>query len=145
MTGESKTGIPGCEGTVASASVCPTSGGTDSVHPSMSYSILHHPCHPRYPRLTSSLLIVGSHLQRSFIVARIPKLELGNQGKKEVTGEGRDSFGSTESRPTSQSSYPQNTASVIPFILFILSRNLVPENCLLANLALAADDVLISR
>jgi hypothetical protein len=38
----------------------------------------------------------------------------------------------------------QNTSSTIPFILFILSRNRFAKNCLFANLALAADDVLIS-
>ena len=39
----------------------------------------------------------------------------------------------------------QNTNSAVSFILFILSRNLVAKNCLFANLAVAADDVLISR
>jgi hypothetical protein len=38
----------------------------------------------------------------------------------------------------------QNTSSIIPFILFILSRNRRAKNWLFANLALAADDVLIS-
>jgi hypothetical protein len=57
----------------------------------------------------------------------------------------RDSFGSTKPSPTQPIIVRQNTNSTIPFILFILSRNLVAKNCLFANLALAADDVLISR
>jgi len=47
--------------------------------------------------------------------------------------------------PNQPTIVPQSTSSTIPFILFILWRNLVAKNCLFANLALAADDVLISR